>query len=413
MNGSTVDFLIVGAGASGMMAAITAAEQGASVAVLEKNGRPGRKLYITGKGRCNVTNDSDAQTCLAQTRTNPKFLYAAMQAFPPSSTIAFFEALGCPLKTERGNRVFPCSDHAADVIDALNNRMRELRIGFFTGAAERLLIENGTLCGVHASRGDFRADRVLLATGGASYPRTGSTGDGYALARQAGHTIIEPTGSLVPLLCDAPICRAGLALKNVELTLQNESGKTVYAERGELTLTDYGLDGPMALTASTYLGRETGFTAYLDLKPALDEAALDARILRDLKQYQNSPMEAALTSLLPRALIVPVLRAAQIAPTLAANSLTRDGRKRLVQSLKRIALPIQGKRPIEEAIVTAGGVDVREVNPRTMESKLLPGLYFAGELLDLDARTGGFNLQIAWATGHAAGLAAAMQGGSK
>lgn len=410
MSATTADLLIAGAGASGMLAAIIAAERGARVTVLEKNDRPGRKLYITGKGRCNVTNDCDVQTCLAHTRTNPKFLYAALQAFPPERTIAFFEALGVPLKTERGGRVFPCSDRAADIIDALVGRMRSLGVTVRQATVQALLTENGVCTGLQTDAGDFYGKHVLLATGGASYPRTGSTGDGYALAKQAGHTILAPTGSLVPLTADAPVCRAEIALRNVELTLKNAAGKTVYAERGEVTLTAFGLDGPMALTASTYLGRDSGFTAILDLKPALDDSALDARILRDLKRYQNSPMETALTSLLPRALILPLLAAAEIAPTLAANSLSKDARRRLISALKRLPISITGKRPLEEAIVTAGGVCVKEVNPKTMESRLLPHLYFAGELLDVDARTGGFNLQIAWATGYAAGLSAAGGG---
>ena len=403
MNKSTFDILVAGGGASGMMAAITAARSGARVAVLERNGRSCRKVYITGKGRCNLTNNCDVQTCLANTVRNPKFLYSALQSFPPEKVMAFFEALGCPLKTERGNRVFPVSDHSADVIDALERERKSLGIPLIAATAERLQV--GAVTGIETDQGVFSAPNVILALGGASYPRTGSTGDGYRLAEQVGHTIIEPTGSLVPLVCDGTAELAGLALRNIGVRLiQNK--KTVYEDFGELTFTVFGLDGPTILSCSANMGRESGYTVVLDLKPALSEAQLDDRILRDLKSFASAPMETALSKLLPRRLIRPLLRFAAVAANTPANALTKQQRASLLHACKSLPFPITAKRPIEEAIVSSGGVSVREIDPKTMASKLVKGLYFAGELIDVDAYTGGFNLQIAWATGHAAGLAA-------
>ena len=410
MNVSTFDLLVAGGGASGMMAAITAAQEGVRVAVLEKNGRPCRKVYITGKGRCNLTNNCDAQTCLANTVTNSKFLFSAMQAFPPEKTMAFFEELGCALKTERGNRVFPVSDQAADVIDALEHQRKALGVELITAAVQGLQIENNAVSGVSTDQGVFTAPNVILALGGASYPRTGSTGDGYRLAMQAGHTVIEPTGSLVPLVSEPDRIRglSGLALRNVGVRLVRNS-KTVYTDFGEVSFTDFGLDGPTVLSCSANMGRDSGFTVVLDLKPALSEQQLDDRIQRDLKTFGSAPMEAALTKLLPRQMILPLLRFADVPPTTAASALTKSQRLNIVRACKALSFPIAGKRPIEEAIVTSGGVSVREIDPKTMQSKLVRGLYFAGELIDVDAYTGGFNLQIAWATGHAAGLAASYK----
>jgi len=409
MSTSTFDFIVCGAGAAGMMAAITAAEQGLKVLLLEKNDRPCRKLYITGKGRCNVTNHCPWKEVLENIPTGSKFLYGAMQAFDPQAVMDFFENLGCRLKVERGNRVFPVSDKSASVIDALRDRSRELGIVLKQAAATGIVEKDGCAAGVRTGIGDFFAPAVLLATGGASYPRTGSTGDGYPIAESAGHTIVPPTGTLIPLVESGDFCQklAGLSLRNVAVRLVNARKKTVYTDFGEAEFTQDGLTGPTILSASCHMGRDEGFKIIIDLKPALTPEKLDARLLRDLQKYQNCPMETALIELLPKQMIVPILEKASISPALAANSLKKGQRQELVNVIKNLSVPIKGKRPLEEAIVTSGGVKLSEVDPKTMQSKKLPGLYFAGELLDIDAYTGGFNLQIAWATGRAAGLAAA------
>ena len=409
MSRATFDALVVGGGASGMMAAVTAAENGCRVALLEKNDRPGRKLYITGKGRCNLTNDCPAQTVLENVPTNPKFLYSAINAFPPQRTMEFFTSLGCPLKTERGHRVFPASDRAADVIDALWNKCRALRVTFQSCTVEHILTQDGAAVGVTTNEGDFYAPAVLLAVGGASYPRTGSAGDGYRMAQAVGHTVTPLTGSLVPLEADGSLCAslAGLTLENVGVRLQNAAGKTVYEDFGEAEFTDFGLSGPTILSCSAHMGEQSGFTVLFDLKPALSEETLDAKLLRMLRQEELRTVTPMLNKLLPRQLVSPVLHLAELPFSRQTAELTREERRRLIAALKRFPVPIRGKRPIEEAIITSGGVSVQEVDPKTMQSKKLRGLHFAGELLDLDAYTGGFNLQIAWATGHAAGAAIA------
>ena len=408
MSASTFDLLVAGGGAAGMMAAITAAENGASVCILEKNSRPCRKVYITGKGRCNVTNNCSAAECIENIPTNPKFLYSALHAFPPEKVMAFFEESGCPLKTERGNRVFPVSDRAADIIDALRERSRGLNIALKPTVCRRLRCENDAVLGMETDSGLFNAPAVILATGGASYPLTGSTGDGYAIAQAVGHTIVAPTGSLVPLECAGDYLSDlnGLSLRNVGVRLCRD-GRCIHSEFGELTFTAFGLDGPTVLTCSAHMGRDSGFTLHLDLKPALTAEMLDARILREIAAAPGSTMPLLLSKLLPRQMIRPVLKQCGISPALAADALTKAARQTLIRTLKDLPFPILGKRPLEEAIVTSGGVSVSEVDPKTMQSRLISGLYFAGELLDVDAYTGGFNLQIAWATGHAAGLAAA------
>ncbi|MBR2366481.1 MAG: NAD(P)/FAD-dependent oxidoreductase [Oscillospiraceae bacterium] len=409
MKQTDFDTLIVGGGAAGMMAAITAAEQGCRVRLLEKNDRPGRKLYITGKGRCNLTNDCPVQTVLENIPTNPKFLYSALRAFPPQRTMEYFTALGVPLKVERGKRVFPVSDRAADVIDALRNRMRELRVQYTCCTVRELLSENGRVVGVRTNDADYFAPTVLLATGGVSYPRTGSTGDGYTMARSVGHTITPLTGSLVPLEEDGSLCAQldGLTLKNVAVRLQNAAGKTVYEDFGEAVFTPFGLDGPTILSCSAHMGTADGFTVVFDLKPALSEETLDAKLLRIFREEDVRTVSAALRKMLPRQLISPILHLAELPFSQQKDTLSREARKRLIASLKHFPIRIRGKRPPEEAIVTSGGISVREVDPKTMESKKLRGLYLAGELLDIDAYTGGFNLQIAWATGYAAGNAIA------
>ena len=402
--------VVVGGGAAGMMAALAARRAGAAVVLLEPNEKLGRKLYITGKGRCNLTNNTTPEGVLAHVTRNGRFLYSAVTRFPPAAVMEYFEALGVPLKTERGGRVFPCSDRAADVIDALFFALKKEGVVLRRGKAEELRLAQGRVVGVSLGEESLPAGAVILATGGLSYPATGSTGDGYRLAQSAGHTIVPPTPSLVPLEEAGDTCEQmqGLSLKNVTLTLKNQKKKVVFQEQGEMLFTHFGLSGPLVLSASAHANwsRDT-YTAVLDLKPALEEEKLEARILRDIAQAPNKAFHNFLEGLLPRRM-VPVMGArVDIAPDLPVNALTKAQRRRLVEAMKHFALPLAGPRPIREAIVTAGGVKTGEVDPGTMMSKKTAGLFFAGEILDLDAYTGGFNLQIAWCTGRAAGEGAA------
>ena len=391
-----------------MFAAITAAQAGKKVLLLERNDRLGKKLLITGKGRCNVTNDCAPAEILQNTPRNGRFLYSAVTAYPPEKVKTFFEDRGCPLKTERGNRVFPVSDKAASILDCLRQELRRLRVTVETARVKAIVTEEGKVSGVETSNGIIRADRVILATGGASYPTTGSTGDGYAMAAALGHTIVPPEGSLVPLETAGHDCQdmQGLSLRNCGVKLLNPKGKVLYKDFGELLFTHFGVSGPTVLSASCHLKGE-GCKLMIDLKPALEENKLDERIQRDLEMYKNRAMENALTDLLPRSMIPVVLRRLEIDPAMQANSLTKQKRRALVELLKGFSVEITGKRPVAEAIITSGGVKVGEIDPKTMESKKVPGLYFAGEIIDCDAYTGGFNLQIAWATAYAAGSAAA------
>ena len=400
------DGIIIGGGPAGMFAAITAAQQGEKVLLLERNDRLGKKLLITGKGRCNVTNDCAAQEVLQNTPRNGRFLYSAMTAFPPEKTKAFFEERGCALKTERGNRVFPVTDKAMSILECLQNELRRQHVTVKTARVKHILTEDGHVTGVETQYEKIFAKRVILATGGASYPTTGSTGDGYAMAAELGHTIVPAEGSLVPLETAGNDCpdMQGLSLRNVGVKLLNAKGKVLYKDFGELLFTHFGVSGPTVLSASCHLKGE-GCRLVIDLKPALEESKLDDRILRDLDMYQNRAMENALTDLLPRSMIPVVLRRLEIDPNMQANSLTKQKRRELVQLLKAFSVEITGKRPVAEAIITSGGVKVSEIDPKTMESKIVPGLYFAGEIIDCDAYTGGFNLQIAWATAYAAGMA--------
>ena len=400
------DGIIIGGGPAGMFAAITAAQRGQKVLLLERNDRLGKKLLITGKGRCNVTNDCTEQEVLQNTPRNGRFLYSAMTAFPPEKAKAFFENHGCPLKTERGNRVFPVSDKAMSVLDSLQKELRRLNVTVKTARVRHILVEDGKVTGLKTEREEINAKWVILATGGASYPTTGSTGDGYVMAKELGHTIVEPQGSLVPLETAGKDCQEmqGLSLRNVGVKLLNAKGKVLYKDFGELLFTHFGVSGPTVLSASCHLKGE-GCKLVIDLKPALEENKLDDRILRDLDMYQNRSMENALTDLLPRSMIPVVLRRLKIDPEMQANSLTRGKRRELGQLLKAFSVEITGKRPVAEAIITSGGVKVSEIDPKTMESKKVQGLYFAGEVIDCDAYTGGFNLQIAWATAFAAGNA--------
>ena len=402
----TYDGIVIGGGPAGMFAAITAAARGQKVLLLERNDRLGKKLLITGKGRCNVTNDCASEEILQNIPRNGRFLFSAMTAFPPRKIMDFLEAHGCALKTERGNRVFPVTDKSYSVLDALKNAMRRQGVTVKTARVKKILTLEGRACGVQTESEVITSSWVLLATGGVSYPATGSTGDGYAMAKELGHTIVEPQGSLVPLETAGNDCQEmqGLALRNCGVKLLNAKGKVLYKDFGELLFTHFGVSGPTVLSASCHLKGE-GCRLIIDLKPALDEAKLNDRILRDLEMYQNRAMENALTDLLPRSMIPVVLRRLEIDPAMQANSLTKQKRRAMVELLKAFPVEITGKRPVAEAIITSGGVKTGEIDPKTMESKKVPGLYFAGEIIDCDAYTGGFNLQIAWATAYAAGMA--------
>ena len=411
MNGWNNSVFVVGGGAAGMMAAITAAENGAQVTLLERNDRLGKKLYITGKGRCNVTNDCAPEDFFPNVPRNPRFLYSAIYAFPPREVMAWFEARGCALKTERGNRVFPQSDKSASVIDALRAELRRLGVRVLQERALDIVTQDGAVCGIETDGGFHKTERVILATGGCSYPQTGSTGDGYRMLEKLGHTIVPPVGSLVPLVEKGYDCKQmqGLALKNVALRLVNQKGKTVFEEFGELLFTHFGLSGPVVLSASAHMNEKVAYTVLLDLKPALDEQKLDLRLLRDFEKFQNRDFENALVELLPKSMIPVIVRRSGIPAEEKVHSITREQRRALLELMKRFPVEIACKAPVEEAIVTSGGVKVSEIEPGTMQSKRVRGLYAAGELLDVDAYTGGFNLQIAWATGRAAGLAAACE----
>ena len=398
-----------------MMAAITAARRGAGVTLLEPNERLGKKLNITGKGRCNVTNDCDQETLMASIPGNGRFLYSALTRFTPQDAMAFFQALGVPLKVERGNRVFPVSDRSFDISGALERELRRLRVRILRERAAEITAEDGRVTGVQTDRQHHPADAVVLATGGVSYPGTGSTGDGYAMAAALGHTIVPPRGSLVPLESGDADCAAmqGLSLRNVEATVLNGKNKPVFREFGEMLITHFGVSGPLMLSASAHLRRwdKEQYRLSIDLKPALDQQKLDSRILRDIGENPNRDMANILSGLVHRSMVPVLLRRLALPEGEKANSLTKEQRRALVQELKHFTVSITGPRPVAEAIVTAGGVKVGEVVPGTMASKLAEGLYFAGEILDVDAYTGGFNLQIAWATGYLAGLSAAEQRG--
>lgn len=407
-----MNIIVVGGGAAGLMAAGTAAENGAHVILLEKNAKVGRKLFITGKGRCNVCNDCDEQTVLQNVPVNPRFLYSALGGFGPQMVKDFFESHGVPLKTERGNRVFPQSDKAADIIDALFYWVNQSGVIRKEETATGILVENGAVAGVTTNAGSYSCDRVIVATGGMSYPQTGSTGDGYRFAKDLGHQIVPPNPSLVPLVEAGEVCRElmGLSLKNVQVTVF-EDNKKIYADFGEMLFTHFGLSGPLILSASAHM-RHFGSRTYhveIDLKPALDEKTLDKRLLVDFDRHKNSDFINALGELLPRKIIPAVVRLSEIDPRAKVNSITRAQRAALLHTLKHFRIDVSGKRPIEEAIITTGGVSVKEVSPKTMESRKVSGLYFAGEVLDVDAYTGGFNLQIAWSTGRLAGLSAARE----
>lgn len=402
---------VIGGGAAGMMAAIAAAERGAQVTLLEPNERLGKKLNITGKGRCNVTNNSSVEELMAHIPRNGRFLWSALTRFDAQDAMAFFEGLGVPLKTERGGRVFPQSDRSFDISGALERRLRQLNVHIVRDRAVSVETVDGRVCAVAGERARYPAQAAVLATGGVSYPATGSTGDGYRIAAELGHTIVPPCGSLVPLESGDADCAAmqGLALKNVELTVLGKKNKPVFREFGEMLFTHFGVSGPLVLSASAHLRRwdRESYRLVIDLKPALDEQKLDGRILRDLAENPNRGADRIVAGLVHRSMVPVVLRRCGLPAEKKANSVTREERHALVQLLKHFEISVTGPRPVREAIVTSGGVKVGEVQPATMESKRTHGLFFAGEILDVDAYTGGFNLQIAWATGHCAGGCAA------
>ena len=460
------DVIVIGGGAAGMFAAIQAGYAGAKVLLLEPNERLGKKLLITGKGRCNLTNNCSWQEVLKNVPRNARFLYSALSGFTPEDAITFFESHGCETKTERGNRVFPVSDKSASVLEALKTALGYAGVDILRARAKEILTVGAVIgrppegseikdqgdaaahtgaprdeairvSGVRTDKGDFFAPAVFLATGGKSYPATGSTGDGYRMAKALGHRIIPPVGSLVPLVEDGPWCAQmqGLALKNVNVRLfeavgggvlnaPNPSrtetlgpswtpaptlptGKPVFEEFGELLFTHFGLSGPVILSASAHMEQGKVYIIDIDLKPALDEEKLDARILRDFGESKNRSFENALSGLYPKTMIPVMVARSGIPGETKVNSVTKEQRRALLNLTKHFTVKISGLRPVEEAIITSGGVSTREIDPKTMESRLIPGLYFAGEVIDVDAYTGGFNLQIAWSTAYAAANAAA------
>ena len=403
--------VIIGGGAAGMKAAISAAykykDGGALITVVEKNSRPCRKVMITGKGRCNVTNNCDLDALIQNTPRNPRFLYSAFSAFLPQDIMTFFESVGVPLKTERGNRVFPVSDKAVDIVDALVNTAKAVGVKIINATATAVLTENGAVTGVKLLDGEILpADSVLLATGGVSYPVTGSTGDGYRIAKTLGHNVSEISGSLVPMECHEGFCTrlSGLTLKNVTLSLfEDGKKKAVFSEMGEMLFTHFGISGPLVLSASAYVKSGKNYNVTIDLKPALTIEQLDNRILRDFSELQNKDFQNSLDALLPKSLINVVVMLSGIEKDKKVNQISREERLKLCEVIKKFPLKITALRPVEEAIITRGGISVKEINPATMESKLIKGLFFAGEVIDVDAFTGGFNLQIAFSTGYLAG----------
>lgn len=411
MNRPSTDVVVIGGGAAGMFAAITAAKSGAHVLLLERNDRLGKKLNITGKGRCNVTNNCTPDEVLRNVPRNGRFLYSCMAAFPPSSTMRFFEDAGCTLKTERGNRVFPVSDRAESIIRVLRDALQSAGVEVKNERCTDILAKEGAVCAVKTEKSLYPCTKVILATGGLSYPATGSTGDGYRFASRLGHTIVPPRGSLVPMVEDGDWCAKmqGLSLRNVGVKLRNAKNKVICEEFGELLFTHFGLSGPTILSMSAHMAPNERYTVEIDLKPALDEKKLDERILRDFETYQNRNFENALFDLYHKTMIPVMIERSGIAPDTKVNSVTKQQRRALLELTKKFTVEVCGLRPVEEAIITSGGIKVSEINPSTMESKKTSGLYFAGEIIDVDAYTGGFNLQIAWASGYCAGKACTQE----
>lgn len=402
---SVYDVIVIGAGPAGMLSAVAAARRGAKVLIFDKNREIGRKLSITGKGRCNITNNCSADEFLNSVVVNRKFLYSAAYNFAPSDTINFFESLGLKTKTERGKRVFPESDKAIDVVNCLKNYVfKELKCSFASKKITKLIINNNKVAGVKADLEEYIAKNIIIACGGMSYPKTGSTGWGYKLAKQAGHRITPLKPSLVALVSSDKLCYnlQGLTLKNIKLSLL-ENNKAIYSEQGDMLFTHFGVSGPLVLSASANIKKPEDCHIVLDLKPALDVNQLDARVQRDFSEFKNKAFKNSLNKLLPKKLIPEIIKLSEIPPDIHCNSIKKSQREMLVNLLKNLKINISGFRPIEEAIITRGGVETKEINPKTMQSKLISGLFFAGEVLDVDAYTGGYNLQIAFCTGYTAG----------
>lgn len=397
--------IVIGGGASGLMAAYSAAYNANEVLLIEKNEKLGKKIYITGKGRCNVTNVCPPEDFLPNVVRGGKFLTGAIYAFPPERMMTFLEEQNLPLKVERGNRVFPMSDHASDVTKALERACRAYGVEIkLNETAEKIVVSDGAVRGVKTDLGSYACDTVIVATGGVSYPATGSTGDGYRFAKEAGHSVVPCVPSLVGLNLKRNAVQQGLSLKNVVLTAKR-NGKILFSEMGELLFTHYGVSGPLVLTLSAKINRlpMKEISLHLDLKPALDESKLEARLLRDFQERKNEDLKNVMRGLLPAGLVAPVLQAAGVSSDKKANSFTREERTKLIKSLKDYELFPESLRGFSEAVITSGGVELKEIDPKSMESKLIKGIRFCGEVLDVDAYTGGFNLQIAFSTGFAAG----------
>lgn len=401
------DVIIVGGGAAGSLAGAYCGEWGKKTIIFEPNGRIGKKLAITGKGRCNVTNNCTNDQLMKNIPINSKFLYSAFSQYSAQDVMSFFEAAGVPLKTERGNRVFPQSDKAADIVSALEKKLKQFGVKIIKERVSKLLVENGICIGVEAGGKKYTASSVLIATGGKSYPATGSTGDGYTLAKQAGHTVTKLAPSLVPILCNEKYCAdmMGLSLRNVMLSLY-DNDKKIYSELGEMLFTHFGVSGPLVLSASSHIRsiEKDRYKMLIDLKPGLSLEQLDARILRDFSENKNKIFGNSLPKLLPAKLVPTAVKLSGIEGERKVNLVTREERKKFAALLKSFPLTVKGFRPIEEAIITSGGINIKEINPKTMESKLTPRLFFAGEIIDVDAYTGGFNLQIAFSTAYCAAL---------
>ena len=400
------DVIIIGAGASGCMSAVQSARFGKSVLMFEPNDHIGRKLRITGKGRCNVTNNSPTEEHIKNIPTNSRFMYSSFSCFSAEDTMNFFEELGVPLKTERGNRVFPVSDKAEDIVNAFGRELKRLNVKIIHKRVRQLIIEDGICKGVIADGQEYKSGSVLIACGGKSYSATGSTGDGYKLAESAGHTVTELKPSLVPLVSPDRYCAElmGLSLRNVRLELY-QGGKVLFSEQGEMLFTHFGISGPLVLSASSHIKNiNSECKAFIDLKPALSAEQLDSRIQRDFSENQNRDFINGIRNLFPSKLIPVMVRLSGIPPEQKVNSITKEQRHSFGELVKKFPIRISGFRPIDEAIITSGGVSVKEINPKTMESRLVSGLYFAGEVIDVDAYTGGFNLQIAFSTAYTASL---------
>ena len=401
------DVIIIGGGAAGAMAGVHSARFGNRVIIFEPNGKIGKKLFSTGKGRCNVTNNCSNDELIRNIPRNPRFLYSAFSQYSTEDVMNFFEWAGVPLKTERGNRVFPESDKSADIISALERELKAADVKIIPERVKSLIIENGVCCGVKTDSKEYYSRSVLIATGGKSYPQTGSTGDGYTLAKSAGHTITKLEPSLIPLVCNEKYCAdmMGLSLKNVTLSLY-DGDKKIFSELGEMLFTHFGVSGPLVLSASSHIEKmqPDRYSLKIDLKPGLTHQQLDARLQRDFGENINRIFGNSLSKLLPAKLIPVAVRLSGIEGERRINQVTREERVKFGELLKAFPLTVKGFRPIEEAIITSGGVDVKEINPKTMESKLVKSLYFAGEVIDVDGYTGGFNLQIAFSTAYCAAM---------